>query len=197
VRHHALDICNVTPGPFGTGARTLWSVIKDNIIRDGKKPDQINANLRVGEALYAFADKHQFSGRQREFGALPIGISEKVKYWFDAVISIDGITTVLFMDPRRAEKLWRDHRRFVFSVMRERLNAYPDFTDVRLGIIQFDSPRGSVRQARLYTDEGIDLIGFSQLDAMVQETYRVWADVLAGRRDDLRRRGGGMKGDLL
>jgi len=201
VRKNCPDILSITTGLFDDSAvRTPWDKIKENIIRvsNNDKPHEANINVRVGEALYKFAEEHKIRGRYRdEFFPLSIGVSEKVTYWFKAVFAVDDIETVLFMDPRR-DRLDYDGSRFVFSVIHERLSAYPDFRKTRLGILEANSfGKSSRRWVRFVTNEGVKLFTFDELDAMVRETYDLWREILEERDDELRRRSGGATGTLI
>jgi hypothetical protein len=97
---------------------------------------------------------------------------------------------VPFFDPRRsATKLTALARRFVFSVMHERIRVPdPDFAEVRLGIFQFTTPKKGPRVPKLYTDEGIVLFTFDELEEMVRETYDIWTDVYMRRTERERKR---------
>jgi hypothetical protein len=118
--------------------------------------------------------------------AFPIGLSEKVVYWSQVVVAIDGRPVVPFFDPRRTKKLTSEARRFVFSVMHERIRVDPDFANVRLAIIQFHNSDEGARAAIPYFDDDLELLGFEALDSMVRETYEIWHEVLMDREDENR-----------
>jgi hypothetical protein len=107
---------------------------------------------------------------------------------------------VPFVDPRKSKKLTAEGRRFAFSAMHERIRAAdPDFDDVELGIVQFgtDSRDPHLRVPVLYTAGDVKLFDFDTLDAMVQETYAIWSEILDEREADTRRRGTGTRGPLI
>jgi hypothetical protein len=197
LRNNASDIMNIGTGLLDAGSRTPWSIIKENIIAEGTSASESNLNFRAGEALYAFAEEHKLRGRRYDISPLPIGVSEKISYWFNAAIAVDGIATLLFMDPRQTEKLSADGRRFVFSAMHQRCLAYPDLVGIRFGVIQLAKRGGSSRAVEFFTNEGIDLIDFATMDAMVRELYDMWRDILEEREEDARRRGGSTTGTLI
>lgn len=98
-----------------------------------------------------------------------------------------------FFDPRRTTtRLTQQARRFVFSTMHERIRVSdPDFAQVKLAIFQFSAPEKGPRLPVVYTDQGVPLYGFEELEAMVAETYEIWADVYARRvKESPRRRAG-------
>lgn len=204
-RREILDILNVTPGPLAAGPRTPWSVVSAEICKRSKTAAEAVANLGVAEALYRYGVEHDVSGRGQEFFPLAIGVSEKISYWSPAVVGLMKAATVLFIDPRRFKKLSSDARRFVFSAMHERVRAAdPDYAKVTLGIIQFgslkvlvDGVENEYRTPKLFTDAGVILYSFDQLDEMVRETYELWREILEERDADARRRGTGTSGPLI
>jgi hypothetical protein len=68
----------------------------------------------------------------------------------------------------------------------------PDYAEVALCICHFAvNKETGDRSARPCFDTGIKLFSFDELQAMVAETYAVWAEVWSGRVEDIRRRGNG------
>jgi hypothetical protein len=198
MRRSILDILNIEAGPLASVRRAPWPSIEAEICRHSRTSEESKANVAVAEALYAYVDEHKVAGRRHEIYPLNIGISEKVTYWSQAVISIDRHSVVPFIDPRRATKqLTVAARHFVFSVMHERCLADPDLVDIGLCIIQFASSDDGSRSPKLYFDNGIDLLDFKTLDLMVQETYAIWREILEERETDTRRRGTGTHGPLI
>lgn len=199
LRKSILDILNVEPGPLGAGPRTPWSAIRADILKRAKRgPEEAAANLGVAEALYKLATKEAVAGRRQEFFPLNIGISQKISFWSPAVIGLYGKGLVPFIDPRRSAKnLNADARRFVFSVMHQRIRlADDDFAEIELGIFQFGTTEGGLRTPRLFTAANVVLLDFETLDSMVRETYAIWAEVLRGREEE-RRRDTGTDGPLF
>ena len=56
-----------------------------------------------------------------------------------------------------------------------------------------EGPRSPV----LFTDRGVELFTFDELDQMVSETYAMWREVCEERSADARRRGAAGGGGLL
>lgn len=195
VRKSDLDILNVAAGPLAELPRTPWHLIAKDIRRRCDSAAQIDANLRVGEGLYRFASEHKLIGRRYPISPLPMGLSERVIYWSSAVIEIDGRMVVPFIDPRRTKKLTQSARQFSFSMMNQRISAYPDLADVGLAILQFENSEKGPRAVVPYFADDVDLFNFAELDAMVRETYEIWREILKGREAEARRSGG--RGELL
>lgn len=140
---------------------------------------------------------HGVAGRRHDILPLNIRVSEKLVYWSQAVVAIDGRPVVPFIDPRRTTKrLTAAARQFVFSVMHERCLADPDLSEVDHCIVQFASLDDGSRTPTLYFADGMELHDFDALDAMVQETYAIWNEVLE-ERDAAARRGTGTSGPLI
>ncbi|UYN94700.1 MAG: hypothetical protein KIT25_22185 [Enhydrobacter sp.] len=190
------DIMSIEAGLLPTLPRTPWAAIDKQIRSRCHSEDEEKANLAIGRALYEYADEHRIVGRAHDFFALALGMGRKVSYWSNAVVAIDGDPYIPFVDPRKAPKLQSEGRRFVFSAMHEHIRAAdPDFAHVGLVILQFVGE--DERRVVPYFADELELFSFEQLDAMVRETYAIWAEVLEGREADARRTGTGRKGTLL
>lgn len=168
-----------------------WDAISGIIEKNSKRgDDERAANLAVGRLLFDFSKAHGVRGRNQEFNAMPVGMATSIRFWSPMVIAVDGRPLVPFIDPRKAHALDTEARRFVLSVMHERIRVLdPDYREVALGIFQFP-PDGKRRKAALHTDEGVDLYDFDTLDMMVRETYELWWQILAEREEKKRRDGG-------
>lgn len=198
VRQSALEILNVDVGPLGVVPRASWPKIKEQISKRSRSSDEEEANLKVAEALYGFAEERRLEGRRYDFFPLAIGVSEKITLWLPAVLALDGKAAVPFIDPRRSKKLTADARRFVFSVMHERIRAAdPDFAAVDLCIIQFACGDEGVRVPKVHLATDIKLFDFHSLDLMVRETYELWREVLQEREIAIRRKASGTRGPLI
>ena len=197
-RQSALEILNVDAGPLGSVPRAPWPKIKEQISKRSRSSNEEEANLKVAEALYDFAERRHLKGRRYDFFPLALGVSEKITLWLPAVIALDGKATVPFIDPRRSKKLTADARRFVFSVMHERIRAADaDFAAVDLCIIQLGSDDDGVRIPKVHLATDVELFDFEALDLMVRATYEIWREVLQAREAATRRRASGTRGSLI
>jgi hypothetical protein len=198
VRASLSDILNIQAGLIGSLARTPWDRIAEAIRRRSKTDGEEIANLRVAEGLFSYVEETGISGRHHEIFPLALGVGTKVVYWHPALLTFQKHPLIPFFDPRRAQALTEDGRRFVFSVMHERIRAADlDFAQVPLGIFQFSRPDEGPRIPILFIDDGIKLFTFDELDQMVRETYELWREVCEARVADERRRAGGRKGGLI
>jgi hypothetical protein len=192
------DLTNVQADLAGPMNRLPWEKISAVIARASKSDLEESANLRVAEGLYGFAAACGLIGRRHDIFPLPLGLSNKVTYWQSAVLTMDGKAVVPFYDPRRAKSLTEDARRFVFSVMHERIRASdPDFAEVGFVIFQFERSAKGPRTPITYFDSSSQLFTFDDLDDMVRETYRIWQEICEDRAAETRRKAGGGSGGFI
>jgi hypothetical protein len=197
LRNSVSDILNVEAGPFRL-PHVPWDKLVKIISERSRSSKEEVANLQVAEGLYLYVKSKHLTGRRHDFMPLALGVGQKIAYWHSLVLIDGGAPFVPFLDPRRSKRLTPEARRFVFSVMHERIRvAYPEFADVRLGIFQFSRVDEGPREPRLYTDETTELFGFDDLEEMVRETYDLWREVCQERDEERRRRAGGARGGLI
>jgi hypothetical protein len=192
------DILNISTTLLGETTRPKWAVIARQIERVCRKgEDEIAANLAVGQALYDFAERHAVRGRREEFLPMTVGVFAKLRFWSPAVVVVSGAAMVVHLDPRKSSTLDARSRRFVFSVMHERVRLFdPDFAELALGIIQVPGQKDHSRRAEIHVDAGVELYDFDTLDQMVRTTYEIWWDVLA-EQEAAKRGGSGSIGPLF
>lgn len=192
------DIFNVQPEMFGPVAPTDWSVIEAQLKRKCRSAEELKANLAVARGLHQFAGEANLLGRAQEFFPLAMGANQKVAYWLPMVLSHEGQALVPFIDPRRSRGLTREGRRFVFSMMHERIRAAdPDYEGVRFAVFQFGASGEDQRNPILHIDDGVALFSLDELEAMVTATYTLWQEVCEEREVEERRKGTGTRGPLI
>jgi hypothetical protein len=191
------EIFNVQPEMFGPVAPSDWRVIERKL--RCRSPEERKANLLVARGLYEYALEEKLLGREQEFFPLAMSTGQKVNYWLPLVLALGGKPLVPFIDPRsKSFRLTKDARRFVFSMMHERIRAAdPDYESVQLAIFQFNDGDGERRAPRLHTDEGVELYSLDEMEAMVAATYSLWREVCEERETETRRSAGGERGSLL
>ena len=73
--------------------------------------------------------------------------------------------------------------------MNERIRVPdPDFVNAGLLVVQFGKKGEGQRFVRLHEAVDSDLFGFDELNEMIDETYRLWIQVLKERADGARGR---------
>ena len=195
VRATISDVLNVQSELIGPMPRTPWEKISVAIQRKSRSEAEEEANLRVAEGLFDFVQAREIMSRRLDIFPLQLGIGTKVVFWQPVVLTLDERAVIPFLDPRRAKGLTAKGRRFVFSVMNERIRAAdPDFAGVTLAIVQFTRSDEGPRTPIVFTDEGVELFTFDELDQMVRETYELWVEVSERRTAESRRRGAGSGG---
>lgn len=190
------DTFNLETELFGASEPTPWSQIKKRIEDLSKSADEEAANIRISKALHEFATSENIRAKSHEFFPISLSLGRKIQYWQNHYLVQKGVVRVPFVDPRQSYKLTAQGRRFVFSVMHERIRvADPDFSEVGLVIVQFKKKDDGTLLPILHTDENIKLFSFDELDDMVTETYSIWKAVLEEREAEARKKAGG--GSLL
>jgi hypothetical protein len=191
LRKSLADILNAETGFLPTGKRVPFEALAKVLHAASQTDDEYQANLRVAEGLYNHAITKGYRARKQEFLPLNVGVGSKLAYWHSFILNISGEPLVPFFDPRRsATSLTALGRRFAFSVMHQRIReADPDYTDVRLGIFQFTTPEKGPRLPKLFTDRGVALFSYDEIEQMVRETYEIWTEVYLQRTDRERKRG--------
>ncbi|WEA25517.1 type VI toxin-antitoxin system SocB family DNA replication inhibitor toxin [Rhizobium binxianense] len=189
------DIFNIHPPMFGPSEATPFAKVKERLERTCKAGDEITNNLRIAKALHDYASSAKIQGRHHEFFPLAISMGRKVTLWLPMVLAIDGQPYAIFIDPRRSNGLSEAGRRFVFSMMHERIRAADDdFAAVNLGIIRFVDHGDGERSVRLFDAAGIPLYSIDELQDMVASTYKMWQEVCEERVAESRRKGTGTGG---
>ncbi len=190
LRHHIRDIINVTAGPlFGPAADpTRWDTVEQLIRRLATPGEEYASNIGVAQALHAYCIDKGVRARAQDIRPLRLSLDLKVEYGSPFLMLIGAVPLIPFFDPRRWRRLTETGRRFALSMMHEATRAAdPDLAEVRLGVFQFDSVDDGSRLLKLYTDEGVPLYAFDELDEMIRQTYAVWGEVLAEREAEARR----------
>lgn len=190
------DILNLSVGFLTSMESVSIEMIEKTIGASARHDDECNANLEVARGLRAFVEDESIIGRQHAFSKLAIGNGHKLTLCQSAILSYRQRPLIILVDPRRNNGLNREARRFAFSLMNEHIRmADPDFSDVRFGIVRFaresvEQDGKSMRPATLYPDDHVSYYSYSELEAMIEETYAIWNEVLLGRIDSARRFGG-------
>jgi hypothetical protein len=165
---------------------TPWTEIEHDITKAAKSESELHFNLAVAESLYRFGHNQEAHSYKKLTPPWAVGFGQVVAYWWNFYTVLDSTPCFLFVDPRLTAPLTAVGRRFVFSLMHERIRVVdPDFASARLLIAQFGKPVGGVRPTQLF-EAGDDLFSMDALNEMIDETYRMWIEVL-GERDEAAR----------
>ena len=195
---HLHELFNVQPTLFGPVKPTDWSIIEDSLRKRCKNGGETAANLSVARGIYDWIVDNEIEGRTQEFFPLSMGAGGNVSYWLPVILNIEGKAAVPFIDPRRSRGLEKEGRRFVFSMMHERIRVDDeDYANVRFVILKFPGSDDNVRAPVLYVDDGIELYSREQLESMVTETYELWYEVYGDRVSGARRAAAGQEGPLI
>jgi hypothetical protein len=178
---------------FGASTEvTPWEVISAAISKAAHHDAEAKFNLAVAKSLYHFALEKNVRSYRKPISAWPVGYDQSVSYWWNLYTVLEDRPCFIFADPRISSPLTRDGRKFVLSLMHERIRVPdPDFVESRLVIAQFGKGESGARTIRLFDAVEDDLFSVDQLNAMIDETYRIWIEVLHERVDEERKKAGG------
>lgn len=176
------DILNLQPEMFPGGGSTPWAQISTDIKKKAASDKEAQFNLAVAEALYDFGTANDAKSFRNPISSWNVGYGQVVRYWWNLYTVLHEQPWFLFVDPRLTAPLTKLARRFVFSLMHERIrSADPDFAGAQLVVAQFDKAEKGKRSIRLYHAEDVELFTFDQLNEMIDETYKLWIEVLQER----------------
>ena len=188
------DILNLQPEMFGTTTEaTPWEMISAAIAKASNHESEAKFNLAVAKSLYDYAVTHGVRSYRKPISAWPVGYNQSVSYWWNLYTVLEDRPCFVFADPRLSNPFTRDGRRFALSLMHERIRVPdPDFAESRLAIVQFGKGEGGARSIRMFDAADVELFSFDQLNEMIDETYKIWIEVLQERADDDKKRAGGL-----
>ena len=142
-------------------------------------------NVEVLLGLRKYIAFNKITARHYNFGKLAIHIGGSVTYWSNLLIRMQGRTYVPLIDPRKTEtKLTPLGVRFAMSMQDTHIRAPnpTEFGNVGLLVIQFrDAVEEGAREAIPTFEDGAPLWKLSELQVMIERTYRIWEAVLQER----------------
>ena len=183
------DLVNLQPAFFmADGVEpTEWKEVEAAITRASKTKSEAEFNLGVAESLYKFCVENSVRSYQRPAAPWNVGFGQTVRYWWNLYSVLNDRPVFFFPDPRVSNPLTREAARFVVSMMNQRLRVDdPDFADARLLIVKFAKGEGGNRPIRLMEFSDDELFSAAALNAMIQETYKLWIEVLNERADEVK-----------
>lgn len=190
-RNSLPDLLNEQQPLFGPQPATPWLEIEKKLLRSPAK--WIAPNLAVSKVLHKHVIEKGHSGRALGMTGMPLKAGVFVRYWAPTGLIVDGNLVVLFMNFRR-KAMTAAGSQMVFSLMHDQIQTrYPDYIGARLAIYEFADDDN--RTLRCKYADGLSLMPFSEQQQRIEETYRIWYEVLEGRTETARRAGG--SGPLL
>lgn len=182
------DLMNLQHQLLGTVKTTAWEHIEASIRASNESVDGICQNLAVAKALYDFAASSKVVSYDKPVQRWPVGFENSVEYWQPFYSVWSERATFVHFDPRLSNPLTNRARRFVFSMMHQRLRVDdPDFSGVGLTIFQFGVGDDGNRSVCLHSSEEFELYSRDELNDMIDLTYRLWAEELQERREEGRK----------
>lgn len=186
---------------FGMGLRTTT---REELFREVERrcrrgTDERESNREVTELLFDWANKYCTRAVLHHIPSMTLGNLGVLRYWSNVIVEFERKPAALFLDHRRANGLTTVGRQVAFSMMHEQIRvADPNLADIELLILKFTQAKGQPRSIELFKANEVDLIDFEELSSMLENTYRIWAEVCEARRHDPRReRKAAASGSLL
>jgi|SRR6185312_2217970 len=186
------DILNLQPEMFGGGDYTPWANIESAIRKVAKSDSEEKFNLAVAKSLYNYGVGNEIRSYAKPITPWPVGYGQSVAYWWNLYTVLADQSCFVFADPRLSNPLTKLGRRFTFSMMHQRIRVPdPDFFESRLLITQFTKGLNGARDIRLFDAAEIELYTVDQLNEMIDETYKIWLEVLRERVEDEHKKAAG------
>lgn len=169
--------------PLGLSSeRPSMAKIRELVINRCTCEAQEKSCLEVVELFEAWYRSSSGDAMERAIPSMPIGSLGLVRYWENFFARVGDRNTFLFIDYRRQKGLTSAARKFVFSMMHQQIRVVdPDLYDANLMILQFPQWKFGRSIVDYYVSDD-DLYSFSELSAMIEETYAIWLEVLAERK---------------
>lgn len=168
--------------------KCTWPEI-DAAIRKYSGPNLhwIEPNLALAKLLSEYNERRGIKAVEWEFPFIPVGYGAKIKFWHDFYSIQDGVPVLSFLDPRLTDGLGMFGRAFVFSAMHHNV-AIGDFEGARLEIIRFPKNKYTgEREVEVFTFDQRDIVPEASLNKAIDDTYKVWREILAERQVEQRR----------
>jgi hypothetical protein len=165
-----------------------WPEIRAAIIRSCKKhPEWIEPNLALANLVFTHTEETKVSAIEWSFGGLAVGFETAVRFWPEFYIVENDLPLVLSCDPRRGNGYTKLAHSFVFSAMYHHI-ARGDFSGAQFRIASFPVNRWEKTRSIRYVDMKPEhLIDYDRLNMAVQETYKIWFEILEEREEEARK----------
>jgi hypothetical protein len=159
----------------------LEDVLSAIQIQCRRKPNSLEGNLELAELAFQQITACGTVAIERDFGHLAIGYGSSIKFWED-LYTIEGDSPVaIFVDPRRAYGLNAAARKFIFSGMFHQI-AHGDFSGAKFRIYRFPVvEKTGERAMHIFEPAAGDIVEYEELTSRIDETYRIWFEILAER----------------
>lgn len=147
----------------------------------------VEPNVSLAKLLAEYNERRDIKAVEWEFPFIPVGHGAKIKFWHDFYSVQDGVPVLSFLDPRSTDGLGIFGRTFVFSAMHHNV-AVGDFEGARLEIIRFPfNKQTRKREVEVFTFDERDVVPEAALNKSIDDTYKIWREILAERQAEQRR----------
>lgn len=200
IRKRLADIFNLRVGQMFEPRELNWEQIRRGLIQACRTKQEAKYNLMAAEGLNTFAKSNGLTGRREEdgFDGMSLGLGLHVSLWEKAIVIYNGRPHIVFIDLRGSKHLTGVGRKFAFSAQHVQIREQdPDLEDAGLLILHVQPPQDGIRTVKPYTDEGVELFSYEELNDMTKRTYEIWNEIQFGRQEETRRRAAGNNGPLF
>jgi hypothetical protein len=150
----------------------------------------VEPNLKLAKLLFDYNEGRSIKAVEWEFPIIPVGYGAKIKFWHDFYSIQDDVPVLSFLDPRLTDGLGIFGRTFVFSAMYHNV-AIGDFAGAKLEIVRFPLNKyTSKREVEIFKFDDRDVVEEAVLNKAIDDTYKIWNQILAERKAEARRRPG-------
>ncbi len=147
----------------------------------------VEPNISLAKLLFEFNEQRGIKAVEWEFPTIPVGYGAKIKFWHDFYSIQDDAPVLSFLDPRLTDGLGIFGRAFVFSAMHHNV-AIGDFEGARLEIVRFPLNKYTgKREVEVFKFDERDVVEEAVLNNAIDDTYKIWREILAERTERMRR----------
>lgn len=176
---------------------TPWDTLEQEVIRACKGREALIAvNMPVARATHAHAVERNVSASQIDASPLRLAPGQSYSFWMPLLLESNGRFFVTYPEPRRKGYLTPLGMQVAMSIQHERFRTLgSDLSEIGLQIWRYANTDD--RRIIVYTDEGLDLIPYAELEAETTDVCKLLAKLIAERDDELKEAAYGRRGPLL
>lgn len=187
VRNRQADLFGVQPPMFQV-PRAPDEQLLDLIARECRTDEDRAYCLPLARAMLAYRDENAAEAVEWSVSRWQVGYGQSVCYWPGYYFVLKEHAEFSYFDLRLNDSLTAEGRRFVLSLMHERLRrGEPDFEDAKLSILKAKRVGVDERSFVRYGAEEVSLMDRDELNSRIDRAYRFWQFVLEERAEEARK----------
>ncbi|MGB7127046.1 MAG: hypothetical protein WBD42_09500 [Methylovirgula sp.] len=173
-------ILNLAVNPLLPASPASKETVKTIVARACIGSKEVAGNEGIADGLYDWVAEHNVTSVGFDFHRVTLGRAGARQFWQPYLLNLGGKKYIPFFDFRQEPRcLTAEARRFVFSVNHSHicLGDPTQYGDAGLVIFQFGPLKNKVRKAIAHFDTGISFFTDKEINAMVDEVYRLLDDI--------------------